>query len=321
MELLVKRTTELSPADITAYCDCFERVFKHARNPETVRNIFMNTCLGYSFHTLLRDEAGRIVGGYSAIPMLFEVNGEEMLFAFGVDLMIDEAYRDDASNLLKVIKNNDRAMKDIGVKCFYGFPNDNSYKVNLAFIRMKDICSLSTYLLPYKVGDAKPGLKIFNPFSILFSRLFLGLSGLGGSKRIIEYPIKKKKELLEKTRYQWFNKEDYRTVREDGLTCYWKIAEFEGIKAAFILDVYPLSKKSFDRAVRCVFHESRKDVGLIIYVGRLPFVPGSMIKCPRSVEPKHFHFVAKVLDKDVLSEDLILNPNNWDVNLSSYDLL
>jgi uncharacterized protein YfeS len=45
-----------------------------------------------------------------------------------------------------------------------------------------------------------------------------------------------------------------------------------------------------------------------------------MIKIPKKIEPKQFNFSIKILDNNIKSEN-IENIKNWDVNLSSYDLL
>ena len=321
MELIHKTTSELSPKDISNYCDCFSRVFHKEKDPAVFQSEFANTCLGYSFHSLLLNEEGTVMGGYTSIPMLYELEGQEQLFAFGVDLMIDESLRDDVSNLLSIIKANDKVLKEAGVKCFYGFPNDNSYKVNLAFIRMKDICSLNTYLLPWKVGAVKPSMKVFNPLSTLFAKLMVSFSKLSNNKTVIEHPIRKKRPEFDDKRYQWFNSTEYRYYRDEDMSCHWKVSNFEGTEAAFLMDVYPMSKFNFDKAVRVAYKDCKKEVGLLLYVGYLPFSPCSMIKVPLKFAPKNFHFVAKILDKNTLSKDMVYNGYNWDVNLASYDLL
>lgn len=321
MKLFNKKTTELSSQDISNYCDCFGRVFFREKDPAVFQSEFANTCLGYSFHSLLMDENGKVMGGYTSIPMLYEVNGKKMLFALGVDLMIDETLRDDVSNLLSIIKGNDKVLKEAGVKCFYGFPNDNSYKVNLAFIRMRDICSLNTYILPWKVGQVKPSLKIFNSFSSLFARLLVLISKAGGRTAIVENTIHKKRPEFDETRYKWFIAENYRSYQDNNMSCYWKISNFDGIEAAFLMDVYPMSKYNFDKAVRIAYKDCAEKVGSLLYVGYLPFSPSSMIKVPMKFTPKKFHFVAKVLDLNQLSKDIIYKGHNWDVNLSSFDLL
>ena len=321
MELIVKKTHEMSDEEIRQYCEAYTEIFQHKKTPDLFKSEFSNTCLGYSFHSILVESDGRVVGGYTAIPMPFMVNDRELLFAFGVDLMVADGYRDDVSNVLAVIKSNDKVLKEEGIKCFYGFPNDNSYKVNLAFIRMKDICSLSTYILPYHVGDAKPSLKVLNPLSALFSKCMLLFSKIHSNEEVVLYSIFKNHSKLIETRYKWFNGEGYEQYKDDELECYWKISDFEGVKAAFLMDVYPMSKFYFDKAVRKMVKACKGRAGLFIYVGLLPFSPLSMIKVPRRFEPKNFHFVAKIIDKQMLNKETVYNPSNWDVNLASYDLL
>ncbi|MDB8998121.1 hypothetical protein PN613_16220 [Parabacteroides distasonis] len=321
MELIVKKTNELTDADIIQYCQCFSRVFDRERDPSIFHSMFENTCLGYSFHSLLIDRDGRVRGGYTSIPMSYKVNGGSMLFAFGVDLMIDEDLRSDVSNLLAIVKANDKALKEASVKCFYGFPNNNSYKVNLAFIRMMDICSLDTYILPWKVGDAKSSLKLLNLFSTLFVKSLLLYSKTSSDSKAIDYPIHKNQPEFDKSRYKWFNPHEYRHYQDESMICHWKVSEFEGIKAAFLMDVYPMSKKNFDKAVRIAYNDCYKQVGMLLYVGKLPFTPKSIIKVPIKLNPKNFHFVAKILDKAVLNKEMVINGTNWDVNLASYDLL
>lgn len=321
MELIVKKTNELTEAEITQYCQCFSRVFDREKDPSVFLSEFAHTCLGYSIHSLLVDADGSVRGGYTAIPMSFEVNGETMLFAFGVDLMIDVDLRSDVANLMSIIKANDKALKEAGVKIFYGFPNDNSYKVNLAFIRMKDICPLDTYILPWKVGDAKKSLKVLNPFSSLFAKMVLLYSKTSKDSKVTTFPIHKKQPEFDNSRYQWFKPEEYRHYQDDEMTCHWKVSHFEGIKAAFLMDVYPMSKKNFDKAVRIAYEECHKQVGMLLYVGLLPFNPKALIKVPVKFNPKNFHFVAKILDKTALTKEQLVNGANWDVNLASYDLL
>ena len=70
-------------SEITAYCNCFKRVFYKEKDPKTFQNEFSNTCIGYSLHSLLLEEDGRIVGGYTGIPMMYDVNGEEIEKSYG----------------------------------------------------------------------------------------------------------------------------------------------------------------------------------------------------------------------------------------------
>lgn len=87
------------------------------------------------------------------------------------------------------------------------------------------------------------------------------------------------------------------------------------------MDVHPLIKKNFDKAVRLMVEDKKSECGLFLYVGHLHFMPISMIKIPRKFEPKSFRFDCRILDKEKLSKEDVLNLDNWEVDLSSYDLL
>ena len=95
---------------------------------------------------------------------------------------------------------------------------------------------------------------------------------------------------------------------------------FNPVKTAFLLDVYPMNRSNFEFAVRSIYQERSKDIDLIMYVGDLDFVPVSLIKIPHRFEPKHFHFTCNLIDKSYF-DDTLYDIKNWDVNLSSYDLV
>ena len=46
-----------------------------------------------------------------------------------------------------------------------------------------------------------------------------------------------------------------------------------------------------------------------------------MVKVPTKYKPKTFYFVGNILDNSVLDADVLFNIQNWEVNLSNYDLL
>ena len=101
----------------------------------------------------------------------------------------------------------------------------------------------------------------------------------------------------------------------------YRVMDYEGIKTAFLLDVYPLSKKNFDWAVRTVYkHCSTQFLDMIMYVGYLPFTPMTLIKVPEKLEPKKFHFVGTIFDYDLIDER-IFDVENWEVSLGDDDLI
>lgn len=321
MQIVCKKTTELSQVEIEQICRCYETVFTgHSKSIQAFNNQFRSTCTGYSLHTMLKSDE-EVVGLYAVIPFEYYYKNEKLMFCIGVDFMIRKDYRNDFKNVMSISKESMKYAKENGLTCIFAFPNDLSYQLNIRILRMKDVGKLYTYILPYKVGDAKPSLKVLNMGSKLISRLMLGCSTLDCRNTISTTIIRRKRDMFDKTRYKWFKPEEYRFYNDKEMSCVWKCADFEGIKAAFLMDVFPMNARNFNKATREMFKAEKDHVGLFIYVGNLPFTPVSMIKIPLKYAPKNFNFVAQVLDKTKVDANLIFNMDNWDVNLSSYDLL
>ena len=322
MEIVNKKTTELTEVEKKQICDCFGKVFeKHSKSLKDFNNQFLNTCLGYSLHSMLKNDDGEVVGLYAVIPFDYIYKGEKRLFCIGVDFMIRKDYRNDFKNVLNICKESMKYAKQNGISCIFAFPNALSYQLNTRILRMKDVGKLYTYILPYKVGEAKPSMKALNICSELFSMIMLGISKFDCRNNEFTSLIHRDRSTFDKTRYKWFNPEEYRFYGDDKMKCSWKIADFEGVRAAFLMDVYPMSAKNFNKAVQAMFSSEKGNVGLFLYVGNLPFVPMSMVKIPLKYAPKNFNFVAQVLDKSSVDADIVFNMENWDANLSSYDLL
>lgn len=322
MEIVCKKTTELTEEEKKQLTQCFEIVFEgHTQSLEEFENFFYNTSLGYSFHTLLKSEDNIIVGAYSVVPFDYFYQGIRTLFAIGVGFMIRKDFRNDFKNVMGICRESMKFAKANGVTCIFAFPNDLSHQLNTRILRMKDIGKLYTYILPYKVGEAKPKLKALNFGSMLFSWLMLGVSALDIRKKTYSTLFERDRSTFDSTRYKWFNPSDYRFYKDGYMSCSWKVADFEGVKAAFLMDFYPVSPANFNKAVKAMFSAEKANVGIFLYVGNLPFATTSMIKIPLKYAPKNFNFVAQVLDKTQVNDKDIFNAKNWDVNLSSYDLL
>lgn len=322
MKIVCKKTTELTAEEKQQICDCFGAVFEgHTKSLLDFENEFMNTCLGYSFHTMLKSDEGIVVGLYAVIPFDYMYHGSKQLFAIGVDFMIRKDFRNDFKNVMGICGESMKFTKANGVTCIFAFPNDLSHQLNTRILRMKDIGKLYTYILPYKVGDAKPKLKALNFGSMLFSWLMLGVSALDFRKTKYSTMFERDRSTFDNTRYKWFNPSEYRFYKDGDMSCSWKVADFEGVKAAFLMDFYPVSSSNFNKAVRAMFNAEKSNVGIFLYVGNLPFVTTSMVNIPLKYAPKNFNFVAQVLDKSKVASNDVFNVNNWDVNLASYDLL
>jgi len=319
MNIIVKKTTELSESEQYKIIALFKAVFLKERTIEHFRNQFFGTVLGYSYHSLLYDD-DLIVGCLSFVPHYYSISNKTYLSVLALDNMIANEYRGDGffkdifSASIDYLTNEDIVFALI-------FPNDSAYP--LFMFRnpsIHDFGKLSIYALPYRIGGIKPSLKILNFLSIFFVNFFVFLTSLFAKSRIHNFPITKDTKTYNKTRY---NQPDGNYIIEErkGGGFVYKMMNYEGIKAAFLVDAYTKSAKNFNIAVKHIIKNHYNEFDILLYVGRLPFRSHGFLKVPQRFAPKNFHFLGQLLKKDVIEADLFSDPNNWDINLSNYDLL
>ena len=320
IEIETRRSTEFSDQEIAEIYSLFEDVFHKKREVGDFKAQFFNTSLGYSFHAIAR-ENGKIVGHNVYVPFKYLYNDKTFLLCLSMDAMIAEQARGKGL-YRKLLKACERLAVSEGCCLRIGFPNDNSYPLQVNVFKYHDIGKLNTYCLPLKVSAFLSKMSFFDWLSVIFSKGLLWLSSiLPSSSKKHSYPFQKDRSDFDSFRYKWFGGH-YQTIEKNGMKCIYKIDIFKGVKAAFLIDVWPLSKRNFDLAVREVTDKVKTTVPFILYVGNLPFTPLSLVKIPNFAAPKTFHFVGKILDKDFFkSEEEVFNIKNWDLNLSNYDLI
>lgn len=315
--LTVKKTTELTSDDIAQINELYCPIFKHRRTEEEFKGLYLNTPLGYAYHAILKED-DEVIGFHSGIPFYYLNGSERFIAGLGINTMTAVGHRD-FFNVRDMFAACENAMKDDGCVLRIGFPNDKSYPILKKGFKYKDIGKLDTYFLPIRIGGVKKSLRALNPFSKLFAWLIIQCSRLSNNKTLCNYQYQKDHSSFDVIRYKWFGG-DYQEIAIGATVAHYKVDEHDGVRTAFIMDVHPRSKAIFDAVVREVYKKERKSIDLIMYVGHLTFKPMSLIRMPHKYEPKHFNFTCKPLVKD-LFDDSIYNIDNWDVNLSNYDLL
>ncbi|WP_330940774.1 GNAT family N-acetyltransferase [Bacteroides sp. MSB163] len=323
-QIILKKTTELAENEMEQVCILFHEIFpKHSMTVESFRNRYFQTPLGYSIHALLKDENNVVIGSHNLVPYYYVFNGVKTLFAYGAGTMIKKEYRN-FFTYERLIRESQKYIVE-NEKCSFlmGFPNANAYPIQKKGLKRKDIGNLSTYILPVRIGSIKKQFRQLNFLSVFFAELWLYFSVLSFSTKISRPLVHKERMSFNKFRY--LEKEGktpkYSFIENKGMHGVYRVMDYEGIKTAFLLDVYPLSKKNFDWAVRTVYkHCSTQFLDMIMYVGYLPFTPMTLIKVPEKLEPKKFHFVGTIFDHDLIDER-IFDIENWEVSLADYDLI
>lgn len=319
MEIIVKKTHELSDDEIKSIYHLFEEVFEKQRSVFFFREEFENNPIGYSYHAIWYDDDRTVIGHNVYIPFQYVKNDVKFMLALSTDAMIHPKHRGKGGYRQLVMACGEMAQKE-GCKMRIGFPNDNSYPVQIRGFKFKDIGSLTTYCLPIHLSGINVKLRFLNFLSVIGSFIVILFSHLSlFSQKTYTVKYKKDRSSFDSFRYKWFSG-DYRIIEKNKYKFVYRRFEFKGKKGTFLMDVHPMSKANFDKACRYIYFHEFNTTPFIIYVGHLKFYPLSMIRIPKRCEPKQFHFVGKVFDTDFMDSD-VFDIDNWDVNLSNYDLL
>jgi hypothetical protein len=318
MDYIIKRTTELSDREIELFCELFDEVFiGHHKSPQAFKDEYLNTALGYSYHSLLFSD-GKLVGAHNNIPMNYKFNGESLLFCLDADTMIKKEFRS-LINLMQLVKNIEKTLKGDGISFAFGFPNENSHSIMKRLFKYKDIGILKTYILPYRIGGIKPKLKLLNSLSLAMANFLSFLSKLRKSNKSVFYLIDKDREAQIKYRLKWFGS-DYKVCHLEACNFIYRILVYNNVRTAFLIDIDKVSPVNISLAIRQIIKNDNKNFDLIMYVGCLPFNAFPLIKIPQKLEPKKFNFYGKFLNTEKTDEKF-LSLENWNVNLSCYDLV
>ena len=310
---MIKKTFNLSETEQVEICNLFENVFNKQMSIEEFKNKFELNIMGYSYHSLLFNEENEIVGCYSCIPYMYNYYGKKLLFGLSVDTMIQEKYRGSPFTLKKLANTVYDEMKKDGISFVFGFPNDNVYLVRKKILKWKDMGELKYYILPINIGAIKSKLKGLNFLSKIYANSINKLVNSDFSTEKVTYEI-------EKSNINLFRYDDTYTLIEfrNGYMSY-KLYNEDGVQTAYLIDVYPLSKKNIETAVKRIYEKEVGCIDLIIYVGNLDFKPKNLIEVPKKYEPKTVHMSGIILDNTKV-DIRVFDINNWNVNLSNYDV-
>ena len=317
IKFVVKKTTELTQEEINQSLQLNNDVFKEQCSYETfIKRNTMNP-FGYSYHTLMLVD-NQVVGYDSGIPYYYIVNGEKVKAICNIDTMISPKHRG-LENFYDMLSTACKCFKEEGFAFVIGYPNDNAYPLLIGTRIMKDIGKMYTYCLPIRIGALKPKLRFLNWASLAFCKTWVSISCLLASKKTHSFIIEKELDSFNKLRYKQFDT-NYQFASLNNGEVVFAIKDYQGIRPAFIIDVFPKSSMAFSEAVKHLIKTHQKEFDLVLYPGYLPFKNYGLFRIPRKYEPKNFNFTGMIFDKSI-PKDLFYNINSWDTNLSNYDLI
>ena len=313
---VLKKTCQLSTRERNDLRTLFLDLFGKDLSEEHFNRKYLCTPPGYSYHGLMIVD-GSIVGGYNVIPYEYNCFGRRVLFGLSVDTMIAKGRRGDPFSLSKMAAIVYEAMRNDGVGFVFGFPNEMAYGYVTRVLKWKDIGELDFYMLPRNVGAFMPRLTPLNGLSRVMAATFLHLPWRCGTTNGHCRIEKVQGSPFERHRYNG----EYDTVAiGDGGKCVYRLyVEEDGIRVLYIIDIHPLRPEFFIEAVRKAYRQSARSADIVLYVGKLPFVPRFLFRLPASKRPRRVRMCGKILLPDAV-DDRVFDIANWNVNLSNFDV-
>ena len=311
-----KRTIDLSPQQREQMRRLFIRVFEREISESTYERRLMHSIKEYSYHGLLMHD-NEVVGSFTGIPYRYLCFGKEHFFALSVDTMIAPEHRGGKATLIAMANLAYDGMVKDGIDFIYGFPNELYYAHEKRILGTRDIGRLNYYVLPVNFGTSMRRFKLLDYPSRLFARIVTGLPA-SRDTMMRRYNIEKIND-EQFIRHRYDNSYNFLSLG-GGAQCVFKLyVEEGGIRTLYLLDVWPMTPAAMDEMVREVYQRHRNDVDLIMYVGRLPFRSLRLIKVPHRLDPQKIRMTGKVLVEGAVP-DSIFDINNWNVNVSNFDV-
>jgi len=322
----VCKTLDLSDSDWIQIVDGFNRSFSLNNTVESMKNYYISSIAGYSYHALDFTEEGVLRGYNSIVPTQYTYKGQTIMVGISGGTFVNKEFRSDVfifKHLMDALF--DYCGKD-GMAMKVGVPNKNSFKYTLKMNKAKLVGYLNYYILPIRLFNVIPlkSLGFLNFISVFFSKLYLyGISALSliinpkGEEKTLELVCDKH---FFDTRYR--NRNHYTECVKGNILGFYRVVEENGMHVAYIMDFKEENRKSL-KALSYVSRQilpKERGIDAIMYVGTMNLRQPLLFKVPHKMDPKPLPLTINVINGDKALEEEALNMKSWDFSLQNFDV-
>lgn len=320
MEIKICNTQEWTDKEWDSFVCSFEAVFQRGLASEYFKHKYCTVCDRHSYHALLLNDDGEVVGNVSIIPYYYHRDNNEVKIGLGADVFIRKEYRSDPLMLRRMYKKLTKLLIENGIVAVMAVPNATAYPYWKNVVKWKDVGAISYWAFPVKVGNILRRLKFLNLFSLAYAYLSLIVAGVCNTL----VHSKQKKFSLNIVDDESFRDSrfygDYHLVKKEDCVNFYRVVEEEGVRTAYLIYSMQngrLTYRSLLAGVTDVLKNHKID--LILFVGPLRLFQTLFIRIPRKFEPKRLPLTCDLLTENEQLKDM-LNFDNWDFGLLNYDV-
>lgn len=320
MEIKICNTKEWTDKEWESFVSSFYEVFQHKFDIEHFKHKYYATIDGYSYHALLLNDEGVVVGNISIIPYFYNRNEEKVKIGLGADVFIREEFRTDPLMLRRMYKKLTKLLVENGIVAVMAVPNATAYPYWKNVVKWKDVGDIAYWAIPVRVGNVIKKYNFLNFFSLIYTYLILFISRIinlfvNSKQKNFLYSVNENNSFFD---YRFYG--DYHQEKKgDNHTCY-RIIDEEGVKTAYL--VYSKEKgcmtfRSLLYGVKQIIKNHKVD--LILFVGPIRLFQTLFIHIPHRIEPKRLPLTCDLLTNDERFQDMLVF-SNWDFGLLNYDV-
>lgn len=304
---------------VSGFNECFP---DHKKSKDEFVERYKTNPIGYCYHAIYYEDG--VLGGFNSItPMVYNVDGEDVIMGQSGDTFILPQYRKDMLLFKRIYNKLKEVCAKDGVIAFLGVPNPNSYRYSTKILGCKEVLQLNYWILPVKIGNiikryrwlnvispiyAYSNLLLNKPYSFLFNHK-------EKNKRI---HVKIDDGFLNKR----FSAKHYTNVINAKYRFSYTITNDEGIRCAYIMNVGENGRRSTYSLYKClsyILHNEKVD--MMMFCGTMNMKQGMLIKTPHRFEPRTLHFTVDILTREYEERySILLDGKEWEYSLLNLDV-
>lgn len=315
-QIVLKRTDEINSKEWDEYSYGFNKVFNKDFTKEYFKEKYFGCSLGYSYHGVLLCE-DKIVGMFTVIPRQYIYFGKEVTIGLGCDAFILAEHRKDEYFLKEMADVVTFKLKSEGISNFISIPNKAAYPYWKYYGGWKDIGKLDYYIVPLRVSKLLQKYDFLDAFSFSFFKSTISFFTFLNffSNKSVKKPIQLK---YNKEYFSQRYSSEYK-IREISVNNYfvYRVYNEDNIRTAYLIDCYPLSSRNIANAINKIIIETKGEIDIILFVGKINSHPFFLIKVPEEKEPRLQPFIGLSLDEKI--DENYFSINSWGVSLANFD--
>jgi len=331
MNIICKSSIDITDKEWIEITDSFTANFSGDLQWQNFKKYFLNSYLGYAYHSLVLNNENRIVGHTAFIPKKYLWNGVEVLMAQSGSTFIDKEYRTDLLLYRKLYDALKKYVAEKGVQFILIVPNKAAYTYTERILKCKNIVELDYYIIPstgiYSRWGTFLGMLLWplKGVQILMFSLFLEFINIGLRFNKSKNPVDKRLSLIrneEFERFRYYNDREYRITQSGKLKYVLNTKIEKGIKTAYLMHFEFGGIVDFIALKRTIYHIqlSKEAPELIMLIGNYEWLMGGLFKLPKKYQPQRFPLMIDVMSLSNEQTEFLLDRMNWKFSLENFDV-